>query len=236
MFLSLISWKKKILKVLSVILFHCAIVVMVVDGVFIITVIDLGMNRPLGLSRGLVIIIKVILQIRHQLHNILTVFITTISRTRITKVMQNVSSTAAVISPQKSILCQEHKCQQGNFLDWSLTQKSIPWGLLADKRVLAMHDFLCREKCMDYAENSAACSSDSGEQPGRGLGFSSTVWEPEEHTLFSKQTLPTQKQTFLPFTKVKAQIVILDGDLKCTKVHRFNVDQYTTMHNSYIDM
>ncbi len=88
---------------------------------------------------------------------------------------------------------------------------------------------------MDYVYNSAACSSDSGEQPGRGLAFNSTVEEPEERTLFSEQTLPTQKQTFLPFTKVKAQIVILNGDLKCTKVHRFNVDQYTTMHNSYID-
>lgn len=205
MFLSLISWKKNSESAFSdfVPLCHCSY------GcgwslyrlfIFIVTVIDLGMNRPLGLSRGLVIIIKVILQIRHQLHNILTVFITTISRSRIPKVMQNVSSTAAVISPQKSILCQEHKCQQGNFLDWSLTQKSIPWGLLADKRDLAMHDFLCRERCMDYAENSTACSSDSGEQSGRGLGFSSTVWEPEEHTLFSKQTLPTQKQTFLPFT------------------------------------
>ncbi len=147
--------------------------------------------------------------------------------------MYNVSSTASVISPQKSILCQEHKCQQGNFLDWSMTQKSIPWGLLADKSVLAMHDF--QGKCMDYVYNSAACSSDSGEQPGRGLVSNSTVGEPEERSLFSEQTLPTQKQTFLPFTKVKAQIVILNGDLKCTKVHRFNVDQYTTMHNSYID-
>ncbi len=83
MFLSLISWEKNGLKVISVILFHCAIIVIAVDGlfvdsIFIVTVIDLGVNRSLGLSRGLVIIIKFILQIRHQLHNILTVFITTL--------------------------------------------------------------------------------------------------------------------------------------------------------------
>ncbi len=35
MFLSLISWEKNGLKVISVILFHCAIIVIAVDGLFV---------------------------------------------------------------------------------------------------------------------------------------------------------------------------------------------------------
>lgn len=90
---------------------------------------------------------------------------------------------------------------------------------------------------MDYAENTAACSSDSGEGWDLALQHEN---QKSTHCLATNFThTETEKNLdlfFFFFTKVKGQNYILNGDLKCTKVHRFNVDQYTTVHNQYIDM